>query len=148
MKVILSSDIQGHGKRGDIVEVNEGYARNYLLPKKLAIEATKSIINEYTQKLDREKRLIKEEKENAVELGKALEANCLTIKVKCGDGKLYGSVTTQDISNALKELGFDIDKRKISIKDTIKATGMYIAEIKIHKDVSVKIKLDIIPDKG
>ncbi|MDR0751995.1 MAG: 50S ribosomal protein L9 [Christensenellaceae bacterium] len=148
MKVILSVDIQGHGKRGDIVEVNEGYARNYLLPKKLAIEATKGIINEYNQKLERERKLIKDEKDRAIELGKTLESTIVTIKVKCGEGKLYGSVTSQDIANALHLLGYDIDKRKVILKDPIKATGLYSADIKLHKEVNTKIKLDIVPDKS
>jgi large subunit ribosomal protein L9 len=146
MKVILSSDLQGHGKRGDIVDVNDNYARNYLLPRKLAVEATKAVINEYNQKLEKERRALKEEKDQAVELARVLSATVMPVKVKCGDGRLYGCVTSQDISKGLAELGLVVDKKKIVIKEPIKTLGNFEVEARIYKDVTAKITIKVIPE--
>ncbi len=143
MKVILLADIQGHGKKGDIVTVNDGYARNYLLPKKLAAEATKSVMNEIEQKLAKEARLLREERAKAEAVAEKMRGASVAVYVKCGDGKMYGSVTAQDVADALKKEGFDVDKKKISIKETIKSVGVYEADVKIYKDISVKIKIDV-----
>ena len=145
MKVILLDNIQGHGKKGDIVTVNDGYARNYLLPKKLAVEATKAVLNEIQQKVAKEQRLLKEERDAALLVAQQLKGTAVTVKMRCGeDGKMYGSVTNQDIQNGLKELGYDIDKKKITIRDTIKTLGVYDAEVKVYKDNSAKIKINVV----
>ena len=145
MKVILLDNIQGHGKKGDIVTVNDGYARNYLLPKKLAVEATKAVLNEIQQKVAKEQRLLKEERDAALLVAQQLKGTAVTVKMRCGeDGKMYGSVTNQDIQNGLKELGYDIDKKKITIRDTIKTLGVYDAEVKVYKDISAKIKINVV----
>lgn len=144
MKVILLKDVQGHGKKGEIVVVNDGYAKNYLIPKKLAVEATKSVLNEIEQKVAREARIMKEERASAESLAKELSSVVAKVAVKCGDGKMYGSVTTQNIADSLAELGYNVDKRKIVLKDNIKDIGMYSAEIKLYKDVSAKIKVSVV----
>lgn len=143
MKVILLADVQGQGKKGDIVEVNEGYARNFLLPKKLAAEATKSVLNELAQRLEKEERIRKAEKDAALALAKQLQGSRVDVFVKCGEGKLYGSVTTQNVADALAALGHDIDKRKITIKESIKQLGVFDAEIKIYKEISATIKIEV-----
>ncbi|MCL2630313.1 MAG: 50S ribosomal protein L9 [Firmicutes bacterium] len=146
MKVILLKDIQGHGKRGAIVEVNDGYARNFLIPKKFAVEATKSLLNEYNAKLEKEKKLMEEEKARALETANLISGKTVDVKVKCGDGKLYGSVTNQDIANAFKELGFEVDKKKITVKDSIKALGLYDAEVWVYKETLAKFKINVVKE--
>lgn len=144
MKVILLDNIQGHGKKGDIVTVNDGYAKNYLLPKKLAVEATKSVLNEIQQKVAKEQRILKEERLAAEEQAKKMSGTVIEVKMRCGDdGKMYGSVTNQNVADALKEIGYDIDKKKITIKDNIKTLGIYDAEVKVYKDITAKIKINV-----
>lgn len=148
MKVILLADVQGHGKKGAIVDVNDGYARNFLIPKKMAVEATKSILNEYNQRLAKEARIAAEQKAAALELQKKLDGMTVTVKVRCGDdGKMFGSVGGQDIANALAEQGYTVDKKKISLKATVKTTGTYDAEIKVYKETTAKIKVNVISNK-
>lgn len=148
MKVILLSDVQGQGKKGAIVEVNDGYARNFLIPRKLAVEATKSLLNEYQQRLQKEERIAREQREAAMELKKRLSGMVLTIRVRCGeDGKMYGSVGGQDVVNALASEGITVDKKKVSVKDVIKAPGRYEAEIKVYKETVAKVLLDVVSSK-
>ena len=125
MKVILLSDVKGTGKKGQILEVSDGYARNCLLKKKLAVEATASALNENAQK-------------------KAAEEKRIDIGVKCGDGKMYGSVTTADIAEGLKKQGIEIDKKKIVLKENIKALGVFEIEIKVYAGISAKVKVNIV----
>ena len=144
MKVLLLQDVQGHGKKGTIVELNDGYARNFLIPKKMAVEATKSIVNEYNQRIEKELRLAKKAKEEALALAKELSGKTVDVVVKCGeDGKMYGSVTTQDVASALGAMGYQVDKKKIVLKDVIKKVGVYEAEVKVYKETSAKIKVNV-----
>ncbi len=144
MKVLLLQDVQGHGKKGTIVELNDGYARNFLIPKKMAVEATKSIVNEYNQRIEKELRLAQKAKEEALALAKELSGKTVDVVVKCGeDGKMYGSVTTQDVASALGAMGYQVDKKKIVLKDVIKKVGVYEAEVKVYKETSAKIKINV-----
>ena len=143
MKVILLQDVQGHGKKGDVVVINDGYAKNFLIPKKMAVEATKQMMNEIAQKTAKEARLLKEERESAEALAKELKGITVTVLAKFGGEKMYGSVTTQDVADALKGMGYNVDKKKIVIKDNIKAVGIYDAEIKVYRDVNAKIKIKV-----
>ena len=143
MKVILLQDIQGHGKKGEIVVINDGYAKNFLIPKKMAVEATKQMMNEIAQKTAREARILKEEREAAEALAKQIKGITVTVLAKFGGEKMYGSVTNQDISDALKAMGYDVDKKKIVIKDAIKSVGIYDAEVKVYRDVNAKIKIKV-----
>ncbi len=143
MKVILLQDIKPLGKKGDIAEVNDGYARNFLIPKKIAAEATKSAQNERNQKLYNEQKRLEEEKAAALELYNALKNKEIVVKVKCKDDKMYGSVTTHDVANALKDAGFVVDKKKISIPAQIKTLGKYEAEVWCYKETVAKIFIDV-----
>ena len=136
-------DVKGHGKKGDVVVINDGYAKNFLIPKKMAVEATKQMMNEIAQKTAKEARLLKEEREKAEALAKEIKGITVTITAKFGGEKMYGSITTQDVADALKKLGYDVDKKKIVIKDSIKSVGIYDAEIKVYRDVNAKIKIKI-----
>lgn len=145
MKLILQQEVKKLGKKGDIIEVSEGYARNFLLPQKLAIPATSTNVNTATQQKEAEvrkiKRLLDEAKLHAAQLGK------LTVKVtvKTGEGgRLFGSVTSKDITDALQaQHGVDLDKRKIELKDAIKSLGTYPVTIKLHPEVTAQIQVQV-----
>ncbi len=143
MKVILLQDVQGHGKKGDIVVINDGYAKNFLIPKKMAVEATKQMMNEIAQKTAKEARILREEREAAETLAKTLQGVTVTVLAKFGGEKMYGSITNQDVADALNAMGYSIDKKKIVIKDAIKSIGVFDAEIKIYRDINTKIKVKV-----
>lgn len=145
MKVILRRDHETLGKIGDIVDVKEGYARNFLLPRGIAYQALKGNI----KALEEEKKAV--EKKNLQELKAAeslaaqLESVSVTIPVQVGEeDKIFGTVTTQMIADALKEKGHDLDKRKIEIEEPIKALGIYGVNVKLHPNVSAKIKVWVV----
>jgi large subunit ribosomal protein L9 len=141
MKVVLKQDIDKLGIAGDIVEVADGYGRNYLLPRGLAIKATASAEKaaEHIKKAKGKK--IQEEKTNLEELAKKLSELSLTIPVQVGeDEKMYGSVTSIDIANMLKQEGIEIDKKKIALKEPIKKLGIFNIQIKLHPEVTAEVK--------
>lgn len=146
MKVILQQEVKKVGKKGDVLEVSEGYARNFLLPKGYAVEATATNLNAVNQ----QKRSEERKKQQAVDEANLMAAQLskieVTIPVKIGEGgKLFGSVTGKDIAEALKkDHNIDIDKRKIEVKEGIKGIGDYEAVIKVHPEITSKIKVHII----
>lgn len=145
MKVILLCDVKGQGKKDQIIEVSDGYARNFLLPQKKAIPADAKAQNELRGKEDAKQFRIAEEHKAAVALAERIGKVTLEFKMAHGaDGHLYGSVTSKDIAEALKkELSTEIDKRKILLKDTIKAYGSYTVEIKLLTDVIAKFTVNV-----
>jgi len=145
MKVILQADVKGSGKKGQVLEVAEGYARNFLFPKKLAIEATTGNVQNITHQKTLEDRRKDRENEAAVELANKLNALLIEIKTKTGEGgRLFGSVTSKEIADALKKQhGFELDKRKLEIKEPIKALGNYEVPVKIHPDVIATLKVHV-----
>lgn len=144
MKVLLLQDVKGQGKKGEIIDVNDGFARNFLIKKKLAVEATASVINETKQKAAAEAKRKQEEYDNAVELSKKLKGLAVNVSVRCGEnGKLFGAVTAKEISEQLAATGYDIDKKKIALKDPIKAVGVYPVEIRLLAGVSTQINVHV-----
>ena len=143
MKVILTQDVKGQGKKDQIVDVSDGYARNFLLPKKLAVPADSSAINDVKNKEAAKQHKIDVEKKEAQATAKKLESITVRFEYASGpDKKLYGSVTTKDISEALKrDFGIDIDKRKITLRENIKSFGNFTADVKLFTDVSGKINI-------
>ena len=146
MKVILKADVKGSGKKGDIIEVSEAYARNVLLAKKVAIEATPANLNNIKQKKGSEARKAQIQAEEAVLLGAQLKKVTVTIPVKIGEGgKLFGSVTGKDVADALeKQCQITIDKRKIEIDGTVRGEGTYTATIKVHPEVTSRVTVNIV----
>jgi len=146
MKLILQQEVKGLGKKGDIIEASEGYARNYLLPRKLAIPATAVNVNAVSQQksavIRRQQQLLDEVRVMAAQLAKVV----VTVAVKTGEGgKLFGAVTAKDISDALaREHGIEIDKRKIELKEPIKMVGVYSAVIKLHPEISAQIQVKVV----
>ncbi|NLL56629.1 MAG: 50S ribosomal protein L9 [Clostridiales bacterium] len=146
MKIILLEDVKSLGKKGDLVEVNDGYARNFLIPKKLGTEATSAAINNRKQRLAKEAKIKAEEKEKALALYNSLKGQTIDIKVKCGDGKMYGSVTTQDIAKELENNGFKVDKKNVKLKENIRALGKYPIEIWCYPNYTATITLNVIKE--
>ncbi len=144
MKVILLKDVKNVGKQGEIVNASDGYARNFLFPRKLAQEATQGNLNTATAKQDAERKSRQKELEAANAMAAVLRDQEITIKVKTGEGgRLFGAITTKDLAAQIKQqLGHDIDKKKIVI-DIIKGTGLYEAEIKLYPEVSGKLKIRV-----
>ena len=145
MKVILLQDIRGKGKKGQMLEVSDGYARNNMLPRKLAIEATPDAINTMKMNDKATQERIAREKAEAMEISKKLREMTLTVTAKGGGaGRLFGSVTNQEIADALKaQTGIALDKRKIQITDPIKNVGTYTVTCKLGYEISVPLTVKI-----
>ncbi len=144
MKVVLTEDVKKLGSKGDVVEAADGYARNYLMPRGLAVEATQQKIKEMKEKEAKKNRLENEKREDAKKLKSKLESEKFEIKVKAGEnGRLFGSVNTKDIAEAASNKGYDIDKRKIELDDSIKSLGMHTVEVKIYDDISASLKVNV-----
>ena len=146
MKVILLSDIKGVGKKDEIINAADGYARNYLLPKKLAVEANAENMTKLNNKKEAASFKKDVEKQNAEELAKKLKGIMLKLKVKAGEnGKIFGGITSKEISENLKaQYGFEVDKKKIELKETIKALGEYNVSIKLFEGVAADLKIQVI----
>ena len=145
MKVILKEDIKGTGKKGDIIEVSDGYGRNFLVKKGLAEVATAAAINEMNQKKNSEAYHKAENVKALKELADRLTGTGIDLEIRAGDnGKTFGSVTAQHIASALEELGFDVDKKKVLLKEPIKNVGTYDVEVRLMEGVLSKIKVNVI----
>ncbi len=145
MKVILLKDVKGTGKKGEVKEVSDGYARNFLLPKKMAVIANNTAVKELDEKNKAQENKAQKEYEAAVELGKKMEELNITIYSKAGDGgRLFGSITSKDIAEQIKKQhSIEVDKRKINLDEPIRVLGSRIVEIKIHQKVTTKMRVDV-----
>ena len=145
MKVILLGDIKGVGKKDQVIEASDGYARNFLFPKKLAVEANNENMSKLKSKQESNKFRKDTEKKEAEELAKKLTGIMLKIKVRAGEnGKIFGGVSAKDISENLeKQHKIKIDKKKIDLKETIKTLGMFSVDVKLYEGVLGKIKVDV-----
>ena len=141
MKVILLEDIKGTGKKGELINASDGYARNYLFPKKLAMEATPQALNELKQKEAAKERRLAIEKQEALDAAAKIKEKTVKISTAAGqNGKLFGSVTAADVAEEIKkQFGLEVDRRKVSLESEIKSFGTYNAEVKFGSGVSAKI---------
>lgn len=145
MKVILQQDVKPHGKKGDVVNVNDGYARNFLFPKKLAIEATAGALDDVRKKQESAQRKEAQARLEAANLADRLQKAIVEVKVKAGEGdRVYGSVTSAEIANALCIAGYEVDKRKIVLKENIKNIGTYQIEVKVYAGISAKVTIKVV----
>ncbi len=147
MKVILKQDVKGTGKKGEILDVSDGYAKNFLLKKGLAEQASSVAVNSLKLQKEAEERRRAEEIREIRELAKKMDKSKVAVSIKCGEnGKVFGSVTSKEIASRLAEQGFDVDKKKILLKDAIKTVGDYAVEIRLMEGVSAKVFVTVIPE--
>ena len=145
MKVILLEDVKSLGKKGEIVEVNDGYARNFLLKTKKGAEANKSNMNDLKLQKANQEKIAQEQLDAAKELGKKLEEGKVTISIKTGDGgKAFGSVSSKVFASAVEEqMGLKVDKKKIQLKEQLKTLGTHMVPVKLHAKVTVELKVNV-----
>ena len=145
MKVILLEDVKSLGKKGEIVNVNDGYARNFILPKKLGLEATSKNLNDLKLQKQNDEKVAQEKLDEAKELAEEIKEKSITVKIQAGvEGKVFGSISSKEIATeAKKQLNMDIDKKKIVIPDAIKSLGTYNVNIKLHKDVTATLTVKV-----
>lgn len=147
MKVVLLKDVKGSGKKGEIVNVSDGYARNFLFKQGLAKEANASAINENKQQKEASAYHKSVEIANAKELASVLKTKTVNLKVKCGEnGKIFGSITSQEISSALEKQGISLDKKKIVLQNPIKTVGSYTITAKIYPEIQATFKVVVDPE--
>ena len=143
MKVILLENVKSLGKKGEIVNVNDGYARNFILPKKLGVETTGKNLNDLKLQKNNEKKVAQENLDAAKELAAELSAGKVELAIKVGEGgRTFGSVSSKEIAVAVKDqMQLDIDKKKIQLKESIKSLGTHIVTVKLHPEVSAELKV-------
>jgi large subunit ribosomal protein L9 len=147
MKIILKEDFESLGKVGEVVEVKAGFARNFLIPKQVALQATPQNLRVIEQEKARNKIKLSKDKRDAQLLAEQLKEVSLTANVQVGEeDKLFGAVTSQNISELLSSKGFEIDKRKIQLEDPLKALGVFEVPIKLHTEVEAKIKVWVVKE--
>ncbi|MCF6410730.1 50S ribosomal protein L9 [Pseudalkalibacillus salsuginis] len=148
MKVIFIKDVKGKGKQGEVKNVSEGYARNYLFPNNLAKEANKGNLKTLEKKKESEKKQAEEERLEAVKLKDELEKLTIELSTKAGEGgRLFGSITSKQIAAELKGKGYKVDKRKIELSDPIRSLGYTNVPIKLHPDVTATLKVHVSEEK-
>ena len=145
MKVILLEDVKSLGKKGEIVNVNDGYARNFILPKKLGLEATSKNLNDLKLQKQNDEKVAQEKLDAAKALAEEIKEKSITVKIQAGvEGKVFGSISSKEIATeAKKQLNMDIDKKKIVIPEAIKSLGTYNVNIKLHKDVTATLTVKV-----
>lgn len=147
MKVVLLKDIKGTGKKGEVKEVADGYAKNFLIKNGYAKKANQEALNENNLQKESLAYHKEMEKQQALALGEKMKGIKIILPIKCGEnGKTFGSITSKEIAEQLKNQGFDIDKRKIELAEPIKLVGSYDIQIKLHQEVSVKVSLEIVAE--
>lgn len=147
MRIILLEDVERLGKRGAVLNVSDGYGRNFLLPRKLAVPATEANLKQIEQAGKRLKVVEAKEEKDAIELKTDLEKVTVTIGMKSGEGDmLFGSVTAAHVAEEVEKLGYKIDKRRIEVEEPIKRLGEYEIPIRLHKDVIATVKLNVVKE--
>ncbi|HTC19957.1 MAG TPA: 50S ribosomal protein L9 [bacterium] len=144
MKVLLKNDVPKIGKKGELLDVKEGYARNFLIPNGLAIEATGGTMKQYEEEKKSADRRKAKEKEDAQALAVKIKGLTITLRHKAGDeGRLFGSITSAEVAEALKQKGFEIDKKKIHLDEPIRLVGKHEAKVKLHAEVSATLNVEV-----
>jgi large subunit ribosomal protein L9 len=144
MKVLLTQDVKKIGKKGEVLEVKEGYARNFLMPNGLAVEASGNALKQVADSQRAQEKRLAKEKEEALQLAAKLENTRVILKHKAGsEGHLFGSVTSSEIAEALKQKGFDVDKKKIALEGAIRLVGSHSAKVKLHHEVTAELTVEV-----
>ena len=150
MKIILSKDVKSLGKKGDVVEVSDGYARNYILPRKLGIEASNKNMNDLKLQKAHQEKIAQEQLEKAQEFARAMEEDEVVLSIKAGEGgRTFGSVSSKEIAQGYKDqCGREIDRKKIVLPEAIKSFGVFEVAVKLHPKVTGKLKVKVTEAKG
>lgn len=145
MQVVLLEDVKALGKKGQVVKVNDGYARNFILPKKLGVEATPQNLNQLKQQKAHEAKVAAEQLAEAQALGAELSKQSVKLAVKVGEGgRLFGAISSKEIAQAAKDqCGLELDKKKIVLPDPIKTLGVHIVPVKLHREVTAELKVEV-----
>ena len=144
MKVILLQDVKALGKKGEVVNVNDGYARNFILPKKLGVEANGKNLNDLKLQKNNEAKVAQEHLDAAKKLAEELKAGKVVLTMKVGEGgRTFGSVSSKEIAEAVKEQMLEIDKKKIQLKEQIKTLGTHIVSVKLHPEVTAELNVSV-----
>lgn len=144
MQIILLEDVKALGKKGQIVNVNDGYARNFILPKKLGLEANGKNMNDLKLQKANEEKIKKEQLAQAQEFAKQVEAAVVNVTIKSGEGgKTFGSVSTKEIAAAAEKAGLKLDKKKMMLDEPIRSLGTHIVQVKLHKEVTAKLTVKV-----
>ena len=145
MKVLLKNDVPKIGRKGELLEVKEGYARNFLIPNGLAVEATGGTMKQYEEDKKAQERRKAKEKEDAQALAARIKGTTLTLRHKAGEeGRLFGSITSAEISEALKQKGFDIDRKHVILDEPIRLVGSHEVKIKLHTEVTASLHVEVV----
>ncbi|MFQ9511732.1 MAG: 50S ribosomal protein L9 [Lachnospiraceae bacterium] len=146
MKVILLQDVKALGKKGETVNVSDGYARNFIFPKKLGLEATAKNLNDLKLQKANEEKVALQKLEEAKAFAVKIAEKPITLSIKCGEGgRIFGSVSTKEISQAvISQLGYELDKKKMQLSEPIKTLGTHIVPVKIHKDVTAQLTVKVV----
>ena len=146
MQIVLLEDVKALGKKGEIVKVSEGYARNFIIPKKLGVEATTKNLNDLKLKKANEEKVAAQHLAEARELAEKLEKASVTLSIKAGDnGKAFGSVSGKEIGKGIQEqLGLDVDKKKLVLPEPLKTFGTHEVPVKLHRDVTAKLSVKVV----
>ena len=150
MKIILSKDVKSLGKKGDVVEVSDGYARNYILPRKLGIEASNKNMNDLKLQKANQEKIAQEQLEKAQEFARAMEEDEVVLSIKAGEGgRTFGSVSSKEIAQGYKDqCGRELDRKKIVLPEAIKSFGVFEVAVKLHPKVTGKLKVKVTEAKG
>lgn len=149
MKIILLQDVKSVGKKGDIIDANDGYARNFILPKKLGVEANSKNMNDLKLQKANQEKVAQKQLEDAQNFAKEMETKEVVVKMKGGEGgKVFGSVSSKEIASAFKaQCNMEIDKKKIQLPEAIKSFGVYEVSVKLHPKVTGKLKVKVMEEK-
>jgi large subunit ribosomal protein L9 len=147
MKVIFTQDVKGQGKKGEIKTVAEGYARNFLIPRKLAVEASPENLKRFEARKEAEERQLRQEADEARRLALEIEKMTVVIRAKAGEGgRLFGAVTSKHIADALEDMGLKIDKKKIVLEEPIRTLGTMEVAVKLHPAASAKLRVQVVAE--
>lgn len=148
MKVILTEDHDTLGIKGDLVDVKPGYGQNFLIPRQLAVVATKSATKRYAEERRQSAHKVEAQREQAEKLAQRLDGTEIVIPVQTGEeNRIFGTITTQQIVDELKEQGFDVDRRKVTMSEDPRVTGVYSATVRLHQDVSAEVKVNVVANQ-
>jgi large subunit ribosomal protein L9 len=149
MKVILTQDVETLGQKGQVVEVKGGYGRNFLIPRGLAVSATTGNVKRYAEEASQQSRKLEQARKDAEALTARLSQTEIVVQMPVGEeGRLFGTVTTQDVVEQLQQQGYDVDRRKVTLQEDIRTVGTYTASVRLHPEHTAEVKVTVVPESA